>query len=203
MGAGVNAGTGNDVVWDPIRLELKAMADIASVITWITDPSGASIHLNRHWYDFTGQKAGAGAGDGWAEVVHDADRDAVITSFQQASKSHSPYHWDFRLRRSSGGYAWVKAVGFPYFAADGSFAGLVGTDVAPEIVQVPSGVILSARERQVLQWVAAGKSSLDVAELLGISARTVEAHVSASAIKLGTANRVQTVAEALRRGEFA
>ncbi len=59
---------------------------------------------------------------------------------------------------------------------------------------------LSPREREVLNWLKEGKSSWDIAQLLGIRERTVHFHVANLMRKLGTVNRPQTVAVALRRG---
>jgi DNA-binding CsgD family transcriptional regulator len=61
-------------------------------------------------------------------------------------------------------------------------------------------VSLSAREREVLQWLQQGKSSWEVSVILGISERTVNFHVSNITRKLGAVNRAQAVAIAARRG---
>ena len=56
---------------------------------------------------------------------------------------------------------------------------------------------LSAREVEVLQWIAAGKSQQDVADILGIAQRTVEVHLSSGRDKLGALNTPQAVARAV------
>ncbi|HEU0042976.1 MAG TPA: LuxR family transcriptional regulator [Sphingomonas sp.] len=60
----------------------------------------------------------------------------------------------------------------------------------------PAGTILSPRQRDCLAWVRHGKSSTDIAELLGISAQTVEEHVAEACRKLGVRTRVQAAVEA-------
>ncbi len=57
---------------------------------------------------------------------------------------------------------------------------------------------LTAREIQVLEWVARGKSARTIGEILHITKRTVDAHVHSAIRKLGAANRIQAVAFALR-----
>ncbi len=59
---------------------------------------------------------------------------------------------------------------------------------------------LSIREREVLRWMAEGKSAEDVADILGISAATVMFHYRNVAVRYGTLNRTHTVVEAIRRG---
>lgn len=58
---------------------------------------------------------------------------------------------------------------------------------------------LSRREIECLKWSAAGKTTWEISVILGLSQRTVDEYLASAASKLGTVNRVQTVAEALRR----
>lgn len=62
---------------------------------------------------------------------------------------------------------------------------------------------LSAREIQVLQLVAEGKSNKDIGEELGLSALTVKSHLARIARKLGTGDRAEMVATAMRSGAIA
>ena len=61
-------------------------------------------------------------------------------------------------------------------------------------------VSLSPREREVLTWFARGKSSDDVAAIIGIATATVMFHYRNVASRYGTLNRTHTVVEAIRRG---
>ena len=57
--------------------------------------------------------------------------------------------------------------------------------------------MLSRREIEILQWVAAGKSQQDVSDILGIALRTVEVHLASGRDKLGALNTPQAVARAV------
>jgi LuxR family quorum sensing-dependent transcriptional regulator len=57
---------------------------------------------------------------------------------------------------------------------------------------------LSRREREVVAWLARGKTADDIAEVLRLSPRTVEYHIANASLKLGTSNRIHTVVAALR-----
>ena len=59
---------------------------------------------------------------------------------------------------------------------------------------------LSEREREVLQLVAEGKSSKEIAEVLSISPATVETHRTHLLQKLGLRNTAEVVRFAARRG---
>jgi DNA-binding CsgD family transcriptional regulator len=59
---------------------------------------------------------------------------------------------------------------------------------------------LSIREKEVLKWVAAGKTSAEVALVLGITERTVKKHIASCMEKTCSDNRVELVAKALLGG---
>jgi LuxR family quorum sensing-dependent transcriptional regulator len=61
---------------------------------------------------------------------------------------------------------------------------------------------LSERERECLTWAAKGKTGWETSRILDISEETAREYVLSAARKLGTQNKVQTVAEAIRRGEI-
>jgi LuxR family quorum sensing-dependent transcriptional regulator len=69
--------------------------------------------------------------------------------------------------------------------------------------RVPQAKILTKREREVLQWTAAGKTAWEISQILGISEDTVVTHLKAAAKKFDTPNRTATVVAALRRGEIS
>jgi LuxR family quorum sensing-dependent transcriptional regulator len=58
--------------------------------------------------------------------------------------------------------------------------------------------IVTNRQREVLTWVAAGKSAWEIGEILNISTRTVEEHAQQVLQRLGAVNRTQAVAIAIR-----
>ena len=59
---------------------------------------------------------------------------------------------------------------------------------------------LSAREKEVLKWVMAGKSSWDIARILKISQRTVKFHVENIMQKVHAVTRAQAVAISVEEG---
>jgi len=59
-----------------------------------------------------------------------------------------------------------------------------------------AGTPLTPREREVLEWVAAGKTNRDIAAILGASARTIEKHLERIYEKLGVETRTAAVARA-------
>ena len=63
---------------------------------------------------------------------------------------------------------------------------------------IPQGPVeLSERERDVLRWTAAGKTSSETGMILGISARTVNYHMTSILLKLNAVNKTQAVVKAV------
>lgn len=62
---------------------------------------------------------------------------------------------------------------------------------------VPESLELTEREREVLRWTAAGKTSSETGAILGITARTVNYHVTSILLKLNAVNRTQAVVKAM------
>jgi DNA-binding CsgD family transcriptional regulator len=58
---------------------------------------------------------------------------------------------------------------------------------------------LTPREREVLDWVAAGKTNRDIATILGASPRTVEKHLERIYEKLGVETRTAAVMRVVKR----
>lgn len=71
-------------------------------------------------------------------------------------------------------------------------------DLAPDC-SLPRHPALSAREHDVLRWVAAGKTDRDVADILRISVRTVHKHLQSVYAKLGVETRTAAVMRVLGR----
>ncbi|MGO4711638.1 helix-turn-helix domain-containing protein [Bradyrhizobium sp. 2TAF24] len=72
--------------------------------------------------------------------------------------------------------------------------------LAPDHHDTAPGELLTARERQVLERLAAGASNKMIARDLDISIATTKFHVGTLLAKLGARNRTDAVAIGIRRG---
>lgn len=63
-----------------------------------------------------------------------------------------------------------------------------------------SAAQLTAREVEVVRWTSEGKTSADIAIILGLSEHTVISHITSAARKLKAVNRVHMIAIAVRKG---
>ena len=69
-------------------------------------------------------------------------------------------------------------------------AGVARSELWPKLVQ------LNDREVETLTWVARGKTSAEIAQILGLTKRTVNFHIDNARTKLGAATRTQAVIKA-------
>jgi DNA-binding response OmpR family regulator len=69
-------------------------------------------------------------------------------------------------------------------------AGVARSELWPKVVQ------LNDREVETLTWVARGKTSAEIAQILGLTKRTIDFHIDNARSKLGAATRTQAVIKA-------
>ena len=67
----------------------------------------------------------------------------------------------------------------------------------PRLADLHPPSVLTAREREVLEWVAAGKTNRDIGAILGARPRTIEKHLERIYEKLGVENRTAAVMRCL------
>lgn len=81
-----------------------------------------------------------------------------------------------------------------------AIANLVFTRVVEFRAEANALVPLSGREIECLSWVSAGKTSIEISGILGLSEYTVNHYLNRATRKLEAVNRVQAVAKAIRAG---
>lgn len=86
----------------------------------------------------------------------------------------------------------IKPIDFDMLTAiiNARLAGIARNGVWPQTVR------LNDREVEVLTWVARGKTSMEIARILGLTKRTIDFHIDNARDKLGTATRTEAVIKA-------
>jgi DNA-binding NarL/FixJ family response regulator len=102
---------------------------------------------------------------------------------------NTPKHWE-RLGPSGAPFAWNAASGF-YFGQKG----VVSMEQRGSLRRSA----LTPREREVVKMIAEGNSAREIASLLGLSVKTVEAHRFNLMRKLDIHNRAQLVTYAIQK----
>jgi len=77
---------------------------------------------------------------------------------------------------------------------------LLPANIAAKLAESMAHPELSERERQVLQYMANGRSNKEIGQILYISENTVKAHVKSILTKLDAMGRTEAIAIAIKRG---
>lgn len=125
----------------------RGMADHTPVMMWVTDSSGYCTYLNTRWYEFTGQKPGAGEGFGWLDAIHPEDRALAEHAFVTANAAQTDYQVEFRIRRADGRYRWTLDAAAARFSDGGDYLGYVGSVIDIDDRREMEGVLRQDNER--------------------------------------------------------
>ena len=87
-------------------------------IVWAAGPDGRVEYVNRKWFEYTGTSAEDAAPDGWAGIVHPADRGMALAVVHKAVEAGEPFQVEKRIRSRTGDYALVTR-GLPVKDAGG------------------------------------------------------------------------------------
>lgn len=105
------------------------LADAAPVLIWRAGADKRCNWVNRPWLEFSGRSLDSELGFGWLDLVHPDDRESATAEFDAAFDERRSFFRDFRLRRFDGNYRWFADNGRPFYLADGSFGGYLGSSI--------------------------------------------------------------------------
>ncbi len=106
---------------------LSNIANTLSNLSWVSDESGDRILFNDKWLKFTGRTLEQECGKKWAELVHPQDLRKFWAVYTKACRDHTPYHIEYRLKKSDGQFRFMWESGAPQFDPAGHFIGLIGS----------------------------------------------------------------------------
>ena len=161
---------------DPIAQRLQSAAD---PFTWSEAIRGRRLASSAE--QVMGEAASIGMRDGLCVPLYDLDGRRSVLSLAAESIDLSPAERGV-----------LHLVGI---YSQNRIRELIGEQGI--VVERPA---LSPRERECLQWTAAGKTSWEIAAILRLSQNTTDGYIASATRKLGATNRTQAVAEGIRRG---
>jgi LuxR family transcriptional regulator len=133
--------------------------------------------------DFWESARGHGIRHGWTLALHGAQGETAMVSL---ARSDMPLD-ENELAEKEARLMWLSHTAYAAIM-DAGYSNRSDPLPTPE---------LSSREREILRWTLAGKTSEETGTILGISARTVNFHVSVILHKLNVVNKTQAVAKAI------
>ncbi len=114
---------------DDREAHFQAVADMAPVMIWMTDPTGWCTYLNARWQEYTGQTPEEGRGYGWVDAVHPDDAARAKELFVAHNRARSGFRQEYRLRDRDGRYRWMVDAASPRLDEAGAFLGFIGSVV--------------------------------------------------------------------------
>ncbi len=126
---------------------------------------------------------------------------ALLERFRIPRSAHFPTH-DASGLRGSVSFGGDRENFTPHEMRDLSYIAIHVFEQLGKIRNTDTRVTdaLTDREIDCLTWTASGKTSAEIAEILGLSEHTVNHYLNRTTKKLNTVNRTQAVAKALRIG---
>ena len=184
----------------------RLMADNAPVMLWMSGADTLCTFFNRAWLAFRGRTMEQELGAGWLEGVHPSDKDRCMETYLTSFHARQEFRMEYRLQRADGEYCWIVDTGVPRFLSD--FAGYIGSGIViadhlrdrQRLARGARTSSLTGRETQVLTLVAEGKSTREVAAILGISYKTADSHRTRVMEKLDVHETASLVRCAIRMG---
>jgi PAS domain S-box-containing protein len=86
--------------------QLRLLVDNLPELAWWARPDGFIDFYNRRWYEYTGTTLEDMAGWGWQAVHHPDYLGEVVTAWQHALATGTPFEMEFPLRGADGEFRW-------------------------------------------------------------------------------------------------
>ncbi len=97
----------------------------APVLMKMANANNYFFSFNQQWLRFTGCTEEEVRHNGWLELIHEDDRNEVLTRLDQAFKKRRRFELSYRVRSAEGTYRWLIDTGVPYQDNAGRFKGYI------------------------------------------------------------------------------
>nr|WP_279306648.1 LuxR family transcriptional regulator [Microvirga solisilvae] len=141
----------------------------------------------------------------WAEVNYDPESNPkALTIMREATEFGMKYGYCLPIHGLNGYEACLSMSGShldlsPRTKPAIHLMAMYAFERVRTVLQPPShSNPLTAREQETLIWAALGKSAADTGEIMGVTERTITAHITSACQKLNAANKTHAVARALQ-----
>jgi PAS domain S-box-containing protein len=184
-----------------------SLVDSLVVPASLHDVEGRFVHVNAAAERASGHSKAELLGGHFTDLLHPEARENVVAQFRRAVEHGEPTHFETVFIDAAGHLRGVGAQHLPLRDGDTIVGVLI---LAFDVRRPPSEPIrlnadprLTSRQREILELVASGLSTAEVAKELTLSSETVRNHLRSVFRELGVHNRVEAIVAAQRMGLLA
>jgi PAS domain S-box-containing protein len=105
----------------------RTMAEGSDFLIITCNEAGLATYFNKSWEYLTGRTTAALIQNGWQDLIHPDDREAILHIYKEAFRKQAPWQAEFRLMGSLGDYHWVLIKSLVRSHEDGNFAGYISS----------------------------------------------------------------------------
>lgn len=184
------------------------LVDTLAVPASLHDVQGRFVHMNVAAERASGRSKAQLLGRHYTELLPPEARQKVVTQFRRAAERGEPADFETVFTDASGSLRGVRAQHLPLRSRDAIVGVLilafdVGPAPAAELVGSEPEPRLTPRQREILDLMASGLSTSEIAKKLALSTETVRNHVRGVFRELRVHTRLEAIAAARRLGLLA
>lgn len=184
-----------------------SLVDSLMVPASLHDVDGRFVHMNAAAERASGNSVGQLLGRFYTEPLLPEEREKVEAQFRRAVDHGEPTDFETVFIDASGNRRGVRAQHLPLRSGDDIVGVLIlafdASTPASELIGPPPQPQLTPRQREILELLAGGSSTSDIAERLTLSTETVRNHVRRVFGELRVHTRLEAIAAARRLGLLA
>jgi PAS domain S-box-containing protein len=175
---------------------LQSTLQHVNVPSFIGDADGRILWLNDAAIDAFGDRTG----DSYTDIVAPEDAQRVAAEIDRMRGGAKASDYEIEVVMRNGHRRRVEVSSVP-IEGDAICHGIFGVALRPgRRPSRPADSPLTPRQQQVLELLASGQSTRQIAASLHLSRETIRNHIRDLLRALGTHSRVEAIAEARRRG---
>jgi PAS domain S-box-containing protein len=183
------------------------LVDSLVVPASLHDVRGRFVHVNAAAERASGRSNAWWRGRHFTEPLPPEVREKVAEQFERAVERGEPADFETVFIDASGRLRGVRAQHLPLRAGEAIVGILILAFEVPQTAFEPMGIEreprLTRRQREILELIASGHSTSDIATTLTLSKETVRNHVRGLLHELGVHTRLEAIAAARRLGLLA
>jgi PAS domain S-box-containing protein len=184
--------------------QLRLVVETIPAMVWTASPEGCVDYVNDCWLEYIGQSRDEFERRGWEALLHPEDRERSEIHWRATIGAGTQSEIEHRVRRADGEYRWLLARAVPLRDEDGNivkwYGAVVDIEEKKRALQEVHRLELSRRECEVLRFVAEGKTSKEIAAIVGVKPSTIDTYRSRIMLKLGIDSVPCLVRFAIRHG---